>query len=126
MAATLAPQSLAPSVVVVPSRLAPVRRRPLVYVRRRVLVSLTLVAVVAAVWLGAGTVLANRGGDPASASTVRPALAPAQVYVAQPGDTMWSIAERFHGSTPAAVFVDQLVGLNGGAALEVGQAITLP
>ncbi len=126
MAATLAPQPLAPYVVVVPARLAPVRRRPLVYVRRRVLVSLTLVAVVAAVWLGAGTVLANRGGDPASASTVRPALAPAQVYTAQPGDTMWSIAERFHGSQPTTAYVDELIGLNGGAALVVGQAITLP
>ena len=126
MAATLAPHTLAPYVVVVPARLAPVRRRPLVYVRRRVLVSLMLVAVVAAVWLGAGTVLANRGGEPASASTVRPALAPAQVYVAQPGDTMWSIAERFHGSAAPTAYVDQLIGLNGGAALEVGQAITLP
>ena len=126
MAATLAPHTLAPYVVVVPSRLAAVRRRPMVYVRRRVLVLLMFVAVVVAVWLGAGTVLANRGGDPASASTVRPALAPAQVYVAQPGDTMWSIAQRFHGSAAAAHYVDELIGLNGGAALEVGQAITLP
>ena len=38
MAATLAPHTLAPYVVVVPSRLAAVRRRPMVYVRRRVLV----------------------------------------------------------------------------------------
>ncbi len=126
MAATLVPHTLAPYVVVVPSRLAPARRQPLVYVRRRVLVSLMLVAVVVAVWLGAGTVLANRGGDPASASTVRPALAPAQLYVAQPGDTLWSIAARYHGSRPTAQYVDQLVGLNGGASLEVGQAITLP
>lgn len=126
MAATLAPHTLAPYVVVVPSRFAPVRRRPVVYVRRRVLVSLVLVAVVAAVWLGAGTVLANRGGEPASTSTVRPAIAPTQVYVAQPGDTMWSIAARFHGSQPETRYVDELVGLNGGASLEVGQAIALP
>ena len=46
MAATLAPHTLAPYVVVVPSRLAAVRRRPMVYVRRRVLVLLMFVAVV--------------------------------------------------------------------------------
>lgn len=121
MAATFAPY-----VAVVPPRYLPVRDRSMVYVRRRVLVSLVLVAVVVAVWLGAGTVLANRGGEPASTSTVRPAIAPAQVYVAQPGDTMWSIAARFHGAQPETRYVDALVGLNGGASLEVGQAIALP
>jgi len=121
MAATLAPHT-----VVVPARLVPAARpeqRPStqVYVRRRLLVSLVLVAVVVALVAGAGNVLANRGGAPASASAVRPAIS----YVVQPGDTMWSIAQAQRGSASPA-YVDTLVAVNGGASLHVGQLITLP
>ncbi len=121
MAATLAPYT-----VVVPSRLAPAARAEQrastqVYVRRRLLVSLVLVAVVVALVAGAGNVLANRGGAPASASAVRPAIS----YVVQPGDTLWSIAQSVRGTaTPS--YVDTLVAVNGGASLQVGQVITLP
>ena len=120
MAATFAPY-----VAVVPPRYLPVRDRSMVYVRRRVLVSLVLLAVVAATWLGVGSVLANRGGDPASAPTVRPASA-TQVYVAQPGDTMWSLAQRFRGDASAQAYLDALIDANGGTSIAVGQAITLP
>jgi len=118
---------LAPYTVVMPHRFAGARPSTRVFLRRRLLVSLVLVAVAAVIWLGAGNVLANRGGDPASASTVRPAsAAAAQVYVAKPGDTLWSIAVRFHGSVAQADYVDQLIAANGGAALRAGQSINLP
>ncbi|MEI7547625.1 MAG: LysM domain-containing protein [Actinomycetota bacterium] len=121
MAATLAPYT-----VVVPLRLAGGRRHTRVFVRRRLLVSLVLVAVVAVVWLGAGNVLANRGGDPASAATVRPASPAAHVYVARAGDTLWSLAQRFHGDTSAAQYLELLLMANRGSSLQVGQAVTLP
>ncbi len=117
--------TFAPFVVVVPQRALPSRQREMVYVRRRVLVSLVLLAVVVAIWLGVGSVLANRGGDPASASTVRPADA-TQVYVAQPGDTMWSLAQRFGGTSSAENYLDELIAANGGTSVAIGQAITLP
>ncbi|MDO8361993.1 MAG: LysM peptidoglycan-binding domain-containing protein [Actinomycetota bacterium] len=131
MAATLAPYT-----VIVPARLAGPRPTTQVYVRRRLLVALVFVFMVVVLWLGAGNVLANRGGAPASTSTVRPAASASLSntplsytplsYTVQPGDTMWSIAQRFHGSAPHVAYVDRLVALNGGASLAVGQSISLP
>lgn len=126
MAATVAQYTVVVSSRVVPRRAATpaVQERPStrVYVRRRLLVSLVFVAVVVALVAGAGNVLANRGGAPASTSAVRPASS----YVVQPGDTLWSIAEANHGTAPQATYVDALVAINGGASLQVGQVISLP
>lgn len=113
--------------VVLPGQLAEPRSfdaRPstTVYVRRRLLVSLVLATILAIVWLSAGSVLANRGGAPASASAVRPA----STYVVQPGDTLWSIAAAHHGEASQTSYVDVLVQVNGGAGIQVGQVITLP
>jgi len=115
--------------VVVPSRLAAPRQvasRPTtqVYIRRRLLVALVLLTVVAAVWLGAGDVVANRGGEPASASAVRPVSS--QTYIVQPGDTMWSIARVHHGERSLSDYVDLLIEQNGGTLLQIGQQVVLP
>lgn len=115
--------------VVVPSRLAAPRQaasRPTtqVYIRRRLLVALVLSAVIAAVWVGAGDVVANRGGEPASASAVRPVSS--QTYIAQPGDTMWSIARIHHGERSLSDYVDLLIEYNGGTLLQIGQQVVLP
>ena len=123
MASTAA--SLAPYTVVVPSRMAAGRPSVQIFVRRRLLVSLVLVAIVVVVWLGAGSVLANREGDTASASTVRPASSP-HVYVARSGDTLWSIAQRFHEQYSQANYLDALISINHGSSVQIGQAITLP
>lgn len=134
--ATLAPartshrqHSMPRYAVAVPSRLAAPRQaasRPTtqVYIRRRLLVALVLIAVVAAVWVGAGDVVANRGGDPASASAVRPVSA--QTYLVQPGDTMWSIARVHHGDRSLSDYVDLLIEHNGGTLLQIGQQVVLP
>ena len=104
-----------------------------VYARRRLMVMLCLVAIVLVLLVGAGHVVANRGGAPASASAIRPATASVQgspddanVYIVQTGDTLWSIGERFHGQAALAEYVDALVSANGGTVLQVAQAITLP
>jgi LysM domain len=109
-----------------------------IYVRRRLMVLLSLVAIVLVLFVGAGQVVANRGGAPASASMIRPANAAAvgavvlsepaasNVYIVQPGDTLWSIGERFHGQTTLVDYVDSLVSANGGTELQVSQALTLP
>ncbi|MEY4338727.1 MAG: hypothetical protein RLZ14_577 [Actinomycetota bacterium] len=114
--------------VVVPSRLAAPRpvQQPssVVYIRRRLLVCCVLAAVVAFVWLGAGSVVANRGGDPASASAVRPTAT--VTYVVQPGDSMWSIAAAHRGDHSQVDYVDMLIEVNGGSSLEPGQQLVLP
>ena len=119
--------TLASYTVVVPARLraaAVAEQRPAtqVFVRRRLMVAMVFIAVVVALSVGAGSVLANRGGAPASTSAVRPAT----TYVVQPGDTIWSIAQRFHGEGSQMRYVDALVAINGGSALQVGQVMTLP
>ncbi len=98
--------------------------RQLVFRRRRLAVAVlvALVAFVLALLIGAGQVLANRGGDPASTPAVRPATQ----YVVQSGDTLWSLAERFHGPFARGPYLDRLVDANGGSRLEVGQLVVLP
>jgi nucleoid-associated protein YgaU len=119
MSATFAPHSY--TVVSVPTTT--------VYLRRRLLAGVVALAIVLAVMVGAGNVLANRGGAPASTSAVRPASVTAVAggtYLVQPGDTLWSIAAAVHGGAAPVEYVDTLVALNGGAALQVGQVISLP
>lgn len=120
--------------VVIPGRFAEYRTATQVYARRRMMVLLTVATIALVLLVSAGHVVANRGGAPASASMIRPAmpagaipaLAAADVYVVQPGDTLWSIGERFHGDVVLADYVDDLVAANGGTVVQVAQALTLP
>ena len=98
------------------------RRPNHVYVRRRIVVASVFLSVLAALGVGAGNVLANRGGAPASASAVRQA----NTYLVQPGDTMYSIAEAYRDGADLMHFVDDLIALNGGVTLQIGQQISLP
>ena len=98
------------------------RRASHVYVRRRIVVASVFFSVLAALGVGAGNVLANRGGAPASASAVRQA----NTYLVQPGDTMYSIAEAYRDGADLMHFVDDLIALNGGVTLQIGQQISLP
>ena len=119
--------------VVIPGRFVDQRPISQVYARRRLMAMLTLAAIVLVLLVGAGHVVANRGGAPASASAIRPVSAAAtaapvadNVYVVQAGDTLWSIGQRFHGHTTLADYVDALVSANGGTRLQVSQPLVLP
>ena len=120
MTIALAPR---PYVAVVPRRFVPSHAT---YLRRRLVVCTVLALLMLVLLVGAGQVLANRGGAPASTSAVRPATAAAAIYVVQPGDTLWSIAEEFHGEHGLSSYVDTLVAINHGTELTVGQRLALP
>ena len=111
-----------------------------VYMRRRLVVALIIVGLCAVFGVTARNVLTDRGSEPASTPAIRLAtLSPAAdtppvsvaaalatQYIVQPGDTLWSLAEVFHGSQSVGSYVDALVDRNGGASLRAGQLLTLP
>jgi LysM repeat protein len=119
--------------VVIPGQFSESYTPSQIYARRRLMAIVSLVAIVLVLFVGTGHVVANRGGAPASASMIRPATpaaaaapAAADTYIVQPGDTLWSIGERFHGGASLVDYVDSLVEANGGTELQVSQALTLP
>lgn len=93
-----------------------------------------VVALGAVVVLSAlvNSVLVGLGGTPASAAETPPAVrvataeAPVAVHVAQAGDSIWSIADRYRGEVDRARYVDALIARNGSTTLIVGQAVHLP
>ena len=103
----------------------PARPSAATYRRRRVVVGTTLAVLVAVSAVTAHDVLAGSGGVPASAAVSLPAQARVRV-VAQPGDTLWSIASAHRGDVSITRYVDALVDLNGGATIQLGQEVVLP
>jgi len=94
--------------------------------RRRRAASVALVAALSALGLGAQAVLTDSDSVPASAVGVGTATTSRSV-TAQPGDSLWSIAEVHHGAVPLRQYVAALVELNGGgSAIDAGQAVALP
>jgi LysM repeat protein len=109
-----------------PSAGAAPRRLPAsVYRRRRLVVGVLLAAPVVLAGAVAAGELTGPGGDPASAAVTGAAADPV-VVVARPGDSLWSIAERFHGDVPLDRYLDALIARNGGTAIQAGQAVALP
>lgn len=93
--------------------------------RRRAIVGTVLATLVAGSAVFTHDVLAGSGGVPASAAASPPAQIRTTI-TAQPGDTLWSIAQAHRGGVPVVRFVDKLVDLNGGASIQAGQQVTLP
>ncbi len=122
MTATLHPNRSA-------DRVAP---RPVDYAIRRTLAAFLAVVVIAITVIATSAMigaLGDVGGRPAAASDITSAAVGApivRVHVAQPGDTLWSIADRYRGEVGQNRFVDALVDVNGGTAIQVGQAVRLP
>jgi hypothetical protein len=95
-------------------------RLPAHVYRRRRLVAVALATMVLAVVI----LLAGRVGQ-ATADLDGPPPAPA-VYVVQPGDTLWSIAERVAPDADRREVVSRLGDAAGGSDLVPGQRIELP
>ena len=99
---------------------------------RRAVVAVLVVMVVALLAVSVTAVagaLVDVGGRPAAASDIASGGAASpivRVHVAEPGDTLWSIADRYRGDVGRGRFVDALVDLNGGAVIQIGQAVRLP
>lgn len=95
------------------------------YRRRRTVVGVVVAIVVAFGSVVTHDVLVGSGGVPASAAESRPARVRSTI-TAQPGDTLWSIAQTHRGAVSVHRFVDKLVDLNGGASIQAGQQVVLP
>ncbi|MBM3828276.1 MAG: LysM peptidoglycan-binding domain-containing protein [Actinobacteria bacterium] len=110
-----------------------------VYLRRRLMVALVGLGVAAAACLGVRA-LASRGDAIAPIPTVTPlavtasgasVIAPevfgrgAGFYVVRPGDTLWSIASSLTDGDIGS-FVNDLVDINGGTSIDVGQRLVIP
>jgi hypothetical protein len=116
-------------------RVGPIGARPAVepqpnYVVRRLVVAVVALSLLAAGIVAVGEVagaLSDLGGRPAAASEIAPSPTPvARLHVAVPGDTLWSIADTYRGEVGRHRYLDALEALNGGAAIQAGQAIRLP
>jgi Tfp pilus assembly protein FimV len=122
MTASLYPtQRQARYAVHVPARLDAPAPTASTYRRRRVGAVAFVVALVVSVGSLAEQGLADRGAGPAAGSAVG-----RTAYVVQPGDTLWSIAERLYPSADVAQVVDALVTVNGGARIQAGQTLIMP
>jgi nucleoid-associated protein YgaU len=95
------------------------------YRRRQATAAVLVVAASIAIATGVNGVLSGPGGVPASAAGAGTARAVVSVR-AEPGDTLWAIAERFHGDVGLERYVDALIELNGGTAIAAGQLVRLP
>ena len=102
------------------------RSRPNYLVRRVLAVVLMFVALVRC-GRGARSAGRSRGATclrlPGRASNLADRRG---VHVAQPGDSLWSIAEAHRGDVAIDRYVDALIDLNGGTDVQIGQAIHLP
>jgi len=112
-----------PASLMPPRSISPRRVSEATFRRRRAIVGTALAVFVAVGAVTAHDVLAGSGGVPASAAESQPARS---TVIARSGDTLWSIADDHRGEISITRYVDKLVALNGGATIQVGQAIVLP
>lgn len=99
-------------------------------VRRTFLVRRAIAAVTVVVLLLVATQVLGAVVGTAVESAVGafegPPAASAQVHVVAPGETLWSVAGRLAPGVDRRVAIDDLLALNGGAPLRVGQRLRLP
>jgi hypothetical protein len=117
-----------------PGAAAPRRLDSSVYLRRRIAVLLLAALLFGLLALGATRAVegvAAMRSAPTSGSAADPTGAAATaggvagVYVVQPGDTLWSIAERVVPGEDPRPIVDRLAEQAGGSALRPGQRLSL-
>lgn len=104
-------------------QLAPAGRLPAsTYRRRRAVAAGLVVALVLAVYAALGML----GGGPLPAPGRPTELREGTTYVVQPGDTLWSIAQRLDSGGDPRPLVDRLADARGGTVLHVGERLRLP
>ena len=86
--------------------------------RRRLVVAVAALVLVAVVVLAAVTL-----SRPASAGAMPEGR---RVHVVEPGDTYWSIADRYHDRGDLRLAVDALIDANGARPLFPGDTVELP
>jgi len=95
--------------------------------RRFVVGTAAVVALMFGLVASVGVLAGVSGGGTASAAAPSQAVAAAPtVHVAQPGDTMWSIASTYRGDVDHGRYIDALIDINGGAGVQAGSAVVLP
>jgi len=109
---------------VVRTRKVMVRPSPRVYTRRRIMVAVLLTVLVLAGWLALRE-LGSIAALPAPEASQPMTRIAAPSYVAQSGDTYWSIARRLDPDGDPRPLVDRLVAANGGATLRAGDVIVV-
>ena len=105
-----------------PSMRAPRPVSRSVYARRRLAAVGLLLAIVA---LAVTAVVGATGSRADADRTVAGAPMEPQYVIAQPGDTLWAIAQRIAPMANTAELVDELVRLNGDA-IAAGQQVRIP
>lgn len=122
-AVRLAPVERAGERVIERAVAGPPARLPVsTYRRRRAVAAGLVVVLVLAVW----ALLGAFGGGPLPVPERPERLDPGAAYVVQPGDSMWSIAQRLSPGDDPRPLVDRLVAAHGSATLHVGERIALP
>ncbi len=98
---------------------------PGTYRRRRILVAALLCLFLSALPLLGGELIGWVTGTPGA--TLVEASGQPVIYVVQPGDTLWSIAERVNPpGRDLRYTVDRLSEVTGGSLLHPGQRIVIP
>jgi len=94
------------------------------YALRRLVVGGLAALTLVSSMLGLIGLSAGLAGLPASAAPAE--VAASSVHVAQPGDTLWSIANTYRGDVARDRFIEVLIRKNGGVEIQAGQAVWLP
>ena len=108
-----------------PHRAAMFRRRRLVALVAAVALIAGLAVAVQAIAHAAGTVGPSAPEPLESEGAGSPRPVDGEVYVVQPGDTLWSIAAELAPESDPRPVVDALRAANGGPELQVGDRLTV-